>query len=258
MGSRGAVGCVLPGIAQGRAIIPVLGASAAALGGGHLVTTSSAKQESRWLLALGSPAPHVPRPIRAHWHMGSALAALPWELHSKSIARHPESPGLRIPGASECPGEPPPLLLPSLAPAAPGSAPGHTPQGPGTRDESPVVVPSTGSTVSACTQPSLAAATRQPGTASPTVPNPPSPAPLHWLCLTHCPGPARPTQTGHQRSPGCTGSLPLTLHVVQVSRGQCLRLRLVRRHLLVPVLLSSCHAANAPPLVQVVAPVPWL
>lgn len=129
MGSRGAVGCVLPGIAQGRAIIPVLGASAAALRGGHLVTTSSAKQESRWLLALGSPAPHVPRPICAHWHMGSALAVLPWELHSKSIACHPESPGLRIPGASECPGEPPPLLLPSLAPAAPGSAPGHTPQG---------------------------------------------------------------------------------------------------------------------------------
>lgn len=118
-----------PWDSSGQSDHPSAGGKCCSIGGGHLVTTSSAKQELRWLLALGSPAPHVPRPICAHWHMGSALAVLPWELHSKSIARHPESPGLRIPGASECPGEPPPLLLPSLTPAAPGSAPGHTPQG---------------------------------------------------------------------------------------------------------------------------------
>lgn len=74
---------------SGQSIIPVLGASAAAWGG-HWVTTSSAKQESRWLLlALGSPAPCVPRPTHVHWHMGSALAALPWEIHSKSTTCHP-------------------------------------------------------------------------------------------------------------------------------------------------------------------------
>lgn len=73
MGSRGAVGCVLPGIAQGRAIIPVLGASAAALG------------EVTW-----SP-PAVPSRSRGgSWHWGHLLPmcqgpyvptgtwALPW------------------------------------------------------------------------------------------------------------------------------------------------------------------------------------
>lgn len=68
-------------------------------------------------------------------------------------------------------------------------------------------------------------------------------------------GQAPPSLT---HTPGLGPVLALTFHEVKVSRGQRLGLALIRRDPGQQCLLNPRHAANAPPLLQVIAAVPGL